>query len=98
MTQMSEKSQREQEMQELAMKIWGLSRDKLLVNLRFLDVALSSLRFEAKSGTGMICCDVSTLEAATVLYGETSCGRQRRAANQRQKSCRKNNCPEHHCF
>ena len=68
MTQMSEKSQREQEMQELAMKIWGLSRDKLLVNLRFLDVALSSLRFEAKSGTGMICCDVSTLEAATVLY------------------------------
>lgn len=68
MTQMSEKTQREQEMQKLAARIWGLSKDKLLVNLRFLDVALSSLRFTPKAGTGMVCCDVNMPEAATVFY------------------------------
>lgn len=68
MTQMSEKTQREQEMQKLVARIWGLSKDKLLVNLRFLDVALSSLRFAPEAGTGMVCCDVNTPEAATVFY------------------------------
>ena len=68
MTQMSEKTRREEEMQKLAAKIWGLSKDRLLVNLRFLDVALSSLRFSPRVGTGMICCDVNRSEAATVFY------------------------------
>lgn len=68
MTQLSEKTQREQEMHKLAARIWDLSKDKLLVNLRFLDVALSSLRFTPKAGTGMVCCDVNMPEAATVFY------------------------------
>lgn len=68
MTQLSENTQREQEMQKLTARIWGLSKDKLLVNLRFLDVALSSLRFTPEAGTGMVCCDVNMPEAATVFY------------------------------
>ena len=43
MTQMSEKQQKAE---EIAAKIWKLSQDKLLVNLRFLDVALAGIALQ----------------------------------------------------
>ena len=43
--------------EEIAQQIWRLSRDKLLVNLRFLDVALSSLGFQTRYGFEGIGCD-----------------------------------------
>lgn len=52
----------------LAQKIWGLSRDRLLVNLRFLDVALSSLSVQARVGTGYVFCDVNAPEGAVIRY------------------------------
>lgn len=52
----------------LAQKIWGLSRDRLLVSLRFLDVALSSLRVQARPGTGNVRCDVNAPQAAVIYY------------------------------
>lgn len=60
------KQGREREL--LAAKIWNLSRDRLLVNLRFLDVALSSLRFQARPGTDYVSCDVNAPQAATIYY------------------------------
>lgn len=60
------KQGREREL--LAAKIWNLSRDRLLVNLRFLDVALSSLRFQARPGTDDVSCDVNAPQAATIYY------------------------------
>ena len=52
----------------LAEKIWCLSRDRLLVSLRFLDVALSSMRFQARPGTGHVSCDVNAPQAAVIYY------------------------------
>lgn len=52
----------------VAAKIWNLSRDRLLVNLRFLDVALSSLRFQAMPGTDQVSCDVNAPQAAVIGY------------------------------
>lgn len=52
----------------LAEKIWFLSRDRLLVSLRFLDVALSSMRFQARPGTGHVSCDVNAPQAAVIYY------------------------------
>ena len=46
-----------QKAEEIAQQIWRLSRDKLLVNLRFLDVALSSLSIQARYGFEGISCD-----------------------------------------
>lgn len=68
MTQVSEKEQREQLIKQLAVRIWSLSRDKLLVNLRFLNVALSSMRFKVKAGTNKVCCNINTPEVATIFY------------------------------
>lgn len=52
----------------LAQKIWGLSRDRLLVNLRFLDVALSSLGFQARTGIDHVFCDVNAPQKAVICY------------------------------
>lgn len=46
---------------EIAQQIWKLSRDKLLVNLRFLDRALSSLVFRSQYGLDGISCDGKTI-------------------------------------
>lgn len=46
-----------QKAEEIAQQIWKLSRDKLLVNLRFLDRALASLTFRARYGLDGIGCD-----------------------------------------
>lgn len=50
-----------QETIKLAQKIWGLSRDRLLVSLRFLDVALSSLKLQARIGIDRIYCDSAAI-------------------------------------
>lgn len=52
----------------LAQKIWSLSRDRLLIHLRFLDVALSGLRLQARCGSDRISCDVNAPGAATIYY------------------------------
>lgn len=52
----------------LAEKIWGLSRDRLLMNLRFLDVALSSLGFQARPGIERVFCDINALQTAVIYY------------------------------
>lgn len=54
--------------EELAAKVWRLSRDRLLIHLRFLDVALSSLEFQAKPGSKQILCDMSAPNTAVILY------------------------------
>lgn len=46
---------------EIAQQIWKLSRDKLLVNLRFLDRALSGLFFRSQYGLDGISCDGKTI-------------------------------------
>ena len=53
--------ERLQKAEEIARQIWKLSRDKLLVNLRFLDRALSSLNFRAQYGLAGISCDGKTV-------------------------------------
>ena len=60
MTQSDDK-ERLQKAEEIAQQIWKLSRDKLLVNLRFLDMALSSLTFRSRYGMEGICCDGKTV-------------------------------------
>lgn len=59
---------KENEKELLAQKIWGVSRDRLLMNLRFLDVALSNLRFQARPGTGYVCCDANAPQSAAIYY------------------------------
>lgn len=71
-----EKSQNENHKKEnetkaketLAQRIWGLSRDRLLVNLRFLDVALSSLGLQARPGIDHVFCDVNAPRKAVICY------------------------------
>ena len=59
--------------EELAAKVWGLSRDSLLIHLRFLDVALSELEFRAQSGIGQVLCDMSTPRAVIVFMTHKCC-------------------------
>lgn len=59
---------RGQDRELLAEKIWRLSGDRLLVSLRFLDVALSSLRFQSRPGGGRVCCDANAPQAAVIEY------------------------------
>lgn len=59
---------RENEKEILTQKIWNLSRDRLLMNLRFLDVALSSLRVQARAGIDRIYCDVNAPGNAVIYY------------------------------
>ncbi len=53
---------------ELAPKIWSLSRDRLLVNLRFLDAALSGLKFQPQEQSGEVCCDLNAPQRAVIYY------------------------------
>lgn len=62
---------REAAVSELASRIWSLSRDRLLINLRFLDVALSSLGFLSRQQSGQICCDVNAPQGAVIYYDPT---------------------------
>lgn len=50
-------TERLQKAEEIAQQIWKLSRDRLLVNLRFLDMALSSLTFRSRQGADGVSCD-----------------------------------------
>lgn len=58
-------SQVSENISALALRIWRLSLDRLLINLRFLDVALSGLKFEEKNGTGCVSCDMGS---STIYY------------------------------
>lgn len=53
---------------EIASRIWGLSRDKILVNLRFLDVALSGIGLAEKPGMDGILCDIKAPGEAMIYY------------------------------
>ncbi len=53
--------ERLQRAEEIARRIWKLSGDRLLVNLRFLDVALASLTFCSRQEEQEICCDGKTV-------------------------------------
>ena len=64
MTQMSEKQQK---VEEIATKIWKFSRDKILVNLRFLDVALAGISMQPRYGIGGVCLE-STGQQGRVIY------------------------------
>ena len=55
-------------MEQIACKIWGLARDRLLISLRFLDVALSGMNLQARWGSDSICCDINVPGAAVVFY------------------------------
>jgi predicted metal-dependent peptidase len=55
----------------LALKIWRLSLDRLLVNLRFLDVALSGIKLQERCGSDCVSCDVSAPGVATIYYDPT---------------------------
>lgn len=68
---MKESETREAVVSELASKIWSLSRDRILINLRFLDVALSSLRFQSRQQSGQVCCDVNAPQGAVIYYDPT---------------------------
>lgn len=56
-----EESQKQREKQEqarqLAAQVWNLSRDSILINMRFLDVAISGLSPVPKEGLGGVACD-----------------------------------------
>lgn len=62
------KDQMKNQKERLAQKIWNLSRDKLLMNLRFLDVALSSLHFQVRPGIDYVFCDANTPKNAVIYY------------------------------
>lgn len=68
MTVVSENSEKKQKQEELAKKIWNYSRDKLLIHMRFLDVALSSLKLQAEYNTDGIHCDMNAPRGATIYY------------------------------
>lgn len=42
---------------EIARQIWKLSRDKILVSMRFLNVAISNIKFEKRFGLEGVTCD-----------------------------------------
>lgn len=68
----TQKRENENRKQRLAQKIWSLSRDRLLMNLRFLDVALSSLAFQARAGIDKVYCDISAPGGAVICYDPTA--------------------------
>ena len=53
---------------EIASRIWGLSRDRILVNLRFLDVALSGIKLKEQAGMDGIRCDINAPGEAVIYY------------------------------
>jgi hypothetical protein len=52
----------------LALKIWRFSLDKLLINFRFLDVALSGLKLKEQAGLDCVYVDISTPDKSTIYY------------------------------
>ncbi len=54
--------------EKLAIKVWGLSRDRLLIHLRFLDVALSSIEFRSQPGIGQVLCNIGSSKAVVISY------------------------------
>lgn len=59
-----------QKAEEIALQIWKLARDRLLVSLRFLDTALSSLTLQSQYGLDGITCNgrVIFYDPVYVLY------------------------------
>jgi predicted metal-dependent peptidase len=55
----------------LAQKIWRFSLDRLLINFRFLDVALSGLKLKERIGADCVSCDISTPDKSTIYYDPT---------------------------
>jgi predicted metal-dependent peptidase len=55
----------------LASKIWRFSLDRLLINFRFLDVALSSIKLKEQVGLECVSCDISTPDKSTIYYDPT---------------------------
>jgi predicted metal-dependent peptidase len=55
----------------LASKIWRFSLDRLLINFRFLDVALSSIKLKEQVGLEGVSCDISTPDKSTIYYNPT---------------------------
>jgi predicted metal-dependent peptidase len=55
----------------LASKIWRFSLDRLLINFRFLDVALSSIKLKEQAGLECVSCDISTPDKSTIYYDPT---------------------------
>ena len=53
---------------EIASRIWSLSRDRILVNLRFLDVALSGIKLKEQAGMDGIRCDINAPGEAVIYY------------------------------
>ncbi len=68
MNSISDPAQIAQKKEEIAQKIWNFSRDKLLISLRFLDVALSTLKPQAKPGLDGICCNMASEGKAVLWY------------------------------
>ena len=54
-------SEQEVEIQKLANQVLSLARDNILVALRFLDIALSDLKFREAGPTGMVATDGGTI-------------------------------------
>lgn len=65
MTQVSENVQKKE---EIGRRIWSFSRDKLLINLRFLDMALANFKVQSAPGSDSISCDISRQGAAVIRY------------------------------
>jgi predicted metal-dependent peptidase len=60
--------QTQEKISTLAAKIWRFSLDRLLINLRFLDVALSVIKLKEQFGIDCVSCDISTLDKAAIYY------------------------------
>lgn len=63
-------TQKQKKAEQLAAQIWSLARDRLLVNLRFLDASLAALTLQARWGLEGITCNgrVIFYDPAYVLY------------------------------
>jgi hypothetical protein len=55
----------------VARKIWRYSLDRLLINFRFLDVALSGFKLKEECGLDCVSCDISTPDESTIYYDPT---------------------------
>lgn len=53
---------------EIAARIWSLSRDRILVNLRVLDAALFAIALEERAGTDGIASDIRAPGEAVIRY------------------------------
>lgn len=67
-TKQSKAEENMTQVSQIASRIWGLSRDRILVNLRFLDVALSGIKLKEQAGTDAIRCDINAPGEAVIYY------------------------------